>query len=207
MSDIPNSKYFGKHADGRMANELFKTNRPEYDRRRGEAERDGLLAPKPEWARTDYRKKFEPKQFTESELQILAQVPESETNRYYRSPSNGATDTLAKLASEQPEHYAKVRAAAVLRSLVPASQGITQPEPRPTNNFFRLSDEITKEAGLPIGFETNDAGFATVLKVIADRREQKRIEEERTVKAEAQKAKDAAVDESLATVGHIRKEA
>jgi hypothetical protein len=203
--NTPNHKLFGKNADARLATELYNTDKPDYYRRRAQVEKDGLLAPKPVWTDPDYRKRFDPKQFTEDELNILAQIPEDVTTHYYRSPSSGGSDTLGNLAAnpDKQDYYNKVRAAAMLRGLIPSAPIAPQPEPKPASPFVTVPDADCDRAGLPHGYKTTSAGLETVKRVIADV-EAKRADAERLAATTAEKlARDAAVDESVAQFGRL----
>src|ERR1700687_3932376 len=201
MSDtsIPNSKLFGRHANGRMAQELYKNNRPEYERRRAEAERDGLLAPKPVWADPDYRRRFDPVQKSEETLRLLAdEALCADAQKYYGSgASTGGTDTVSKLATEQPDYYRKVRACAVAKGFIEDRPTQPAPKPKPVNDFTVVPDDVCLAAGLPLGYKTTASGLETIQRGIKEAAEVKPT-------ADAQAKRDAAIDESLSTVGAIR---
>jgi hypothetical protein len=203
--NTPNSKYFGKHANGKLAQELFKDNRPEYERRRLLAEQDGLISPRPVWADVNYRKRFDPPQPSEETLRLLADAELSaDAVKYYGGgPSNGSKDTVSKLAQENPEHYKRVRACAIAKGFIEDRPAQPVPEPKPQSQFFRLSDEVADQAGLPHGHMCNADGFEKVLKVIEEVRDQKRKAEELAAKTTAQLERDAAVDKSVAKFGRL----
>jgi len=177
MSDtsIPNSKFFGKHANGRMAQELFKKNPAEYARRRSEAERDGLLAPRPVWADPDYRKRFDPPQLSEETIRLRATVPLAEVQSYYSGTSAGSAKNLSTLAKEDPEHYRLIKSAAIAWEVIPAQPIPTAPEPEPVSQFTVVPDEDCDKAGLPHGYQTTATGLETIRRVIAEV-EAKRVE-------------------------------
>jgi len=203
MTDLEKAKqYFGRNPDSRGATALMKSNPDEYHRIKEIAIAEGLRA-RSEHLNPNVRDRWNPKQFTESELQILGQVSEVETKKYYCNPSAGDSDTLTRLATEQPERYKLVRQSAVLRGLVPATQTPTAPTPKPTSSFFRLSDELADRAGLPHGYQCNADGLATVLKVIEDRKEQKIAAEALAAKTLAQQARDKAADDSAEEFGRL----
>jgi hypothetical protein len=204
-SNIPNSKFFGKHADGRLAMQLFNTNPTEYARRRQEAERDGLLAPKPEWANPDYRKKFDPVQKSEADLRLLADAALcADAMKYYGSgPTTGGTDTLSRLAQENPERYKQVRACAIAKNLIEDRPAQPTPEVKPASQWIVVPDADCDKAGLPHGYQTTASGLATIHRVIKEVAD-KKAEAERLAATSAEKlARDAAVDESVAQFGRM----
>ena len=203
MSDSDTAaRYFGSGSNSKAAHDLMKSNPTEYKRLKEVALVDGRLA-RSEHLDPNYRRRFDPVQFSAEELKILGQVSEAETRRYYCNPSAGDADTLTRLATEDPARYKLVRQSAVLRGLVPASQTPAAPEPSPVNPFFTLSDEVCAQAGLPKGYQCDQRGFGQVVLAIADRQEKKREAEILAAKTAAQLAKDKAVDESIAEYGRI----
>jgi len=208
MSDtsIPNSKLFGKHANGRMAQELFKNNPAEYARRRAEAERDGLLAPRPVWADPNYRDRFNPKQHSEETLRHLADAALcADAVKYYGSgASTGGTDTVSKLAAEQPDYYRKVRACAVAKGFIEDRPAQPTPEVKPASQWIVVPDEECDACGLPRGYRTTQSGLEMVKRVIKETAEAKAQAERDAQVAAERLARDAAIDASLSTVGAIR---
>jgi hypothetical protein len=201
--NTPNHKLFGKHADARMAQELFKNNRPEYNRRRAEAERDGLLAPKPVWADPDYRKRFDPVQKSEADLRLLADAPlVADAMKYYGSgPSSGGTDTLSRLAQENPERYKQVRACAIAKNLIEDRPAQPMPEVKPASQWTVVPDADCDACGLPRGYRTNQSGLETIRRVV---QEVAAVKATADAQAKAQAERDHKTDESVATFGSLR---
>jgi hypothetical protein len=201
--NTPNSKFFGKYADGRMAQELFKTDRPEYERRRSQAERDGLLAAKPVWANPDYRKRFDPPQLSEEAIRLRATVPLAEVQSYYCGTSAGSAKNLSRLATEDPERYRLIKSAAIAWEVIPSQAMPTAPEPKPVNPFATVPDDLCDKAGLPHGYQTTASGLETVHRVIAEV-EGKRAEAQRLATVTAEKTeRDARIDASVAEFGRL----
>ncbi len=200
------SAAFGRHANGRMAQELFKNNPAEYARRRAEAERDGLLAPRPVWQDPDYRKRFDPVQKSEETLRLLADAPLcADAVKYYGSgASTGGTDTVSRLATEQPDYYKRVRACAIAKGFIEDRPAQPTPEPKPTSQWVTVPDDECDAAGLPRGYKTNQSGLELVKRIIKETAEAKAQAERDAQVAAERLARDAAVDASLSTVGAIR---
>jgi hypothetical protein len=201
--NTPNTLYFGPTSSSKEATKLEKTNPTEYKRRKELAIAEGLIA-RSEHLNPNYRDKFNPRQFTQEELTLLAEVPESETAKFYGSTAqHNAAALLSKMSSEEPERYNSLRRSAQLRGQIETRPSLPTPQPKPTNNFFRLSDELADKANLPHGYMCNADGLATVLKVIEDRRQQKIAADALAAKTAAQLARDKAADESAAEFGRL----
>jgi hypothetical protein len=195
--------YFGRGSNSKAANDLMKSNPTEYARLKEVALADGRLARK-DYQDPNYRRRFDPRQFTQEELTILAEVPESETAKFYGNGAIfGAAALLSKMSVEEPERYNSLRHAAQLRGQIETRPSQPTPQPKPTNNFFRLSDELADKANLPHGYQCNADGLATVLKVIEDRRQQKIAADALAAKTAAQLERDRAADESAAEFGRL----
>jgi len=98
--NTPNTKYFGNKSDSKAATELMKSNPTEYKRRKELALSEGLIA-RSECLNPNIRDRWNPKQFSAEEFQILAEEPESETSKYFgASAIYGAADALQKMALE-----------------------------------------------------------------------------------------------------------
>jgi hypothetical protein len=205
MSSIDSNlaaKYFGKNPDSKGATELMRRSPAEYHRLKEIALAEGLIVRK-DYQDPEYRRRFEPKQFSQDELKILAEIPESETRRFYCNPSDGGSDTLAKLATERPDYYNKVRASAMLRGLIPSAPIAPQPEPKPTSQFITVSDADCDTANLPRGYKTTAQGLETIKRVVAEV-EQKRVEAQQlAAKTAAQLERDRIADESVAEFGRL----
>ena len=203
MSDSDTAaRYFGRGSNSKAANDLMKSNPTEYARLKEVALADGRLA-RSEHLDPNIRDPWNPRQFSAEELQILGQIPESETNRYYRNPSAGGDDTLSRVAAERPDYYKLLRASAVLRGFVPASQAPAAPEPKPVNPFFTLSDELCVKAGLPRGYQCDQLGLERVVQVIADIADKKREAETLAAKTAEKLERDRKADESAAEFGRL----
>lgn len=213
----PDSNYTPKHSKAECKELLFdgaRYNRLKNDPSskevakewRRDMEAHGLVAPLPEYRREDYRDKFLPKQFTEQELTIIATVPLSEVEKYYGAgASTGATDTLSKLATERPDYYKQVRAAAILHGKIPNQTVQRTPEPIPSreSEFFTLSDEECDKAGLRRGYRTNAQGHETVKRVIKEVEQKRADAEQLAAKTAAQLERDARIDASTAEFGRL----
>jgi len=132
----------------------------------------------------------------------LAEVPESETAKFYGNGAIfGAASALQKMSTEEPERYKSLRRAAQLRGQIETRPSQPAPAPKPVSQFFKLSDELCREAGLPIGYECNEAGLATVLKVVLEVKERKAAADAPAARTAAQLERDRIADESVAQFG------
>jgi hypothetical protein len=197
------AKYFGKNPDSKGASELMKRSPSEYHRLKELALAEGHIA-RSEHLNPNYRDKFNPRQFSQDELTLLAEVPESETAKFYGNGAIfGAAALLSKMSTEEPERYNRLRRAAQLRGQIETRPSQPVPQPKPVSQFFKLSDEIASQAGLPIGFETNADGLATILKVVLEVKERKAQADAQAAKTQAQLERDKAADESAAEFGRL----
>jgi hypothetical protein len=201
--NIPNSKYFGNKSDSKAATELKTINPTEYAFRKELAIAEGLIA-RSAHLNPNIRNRWNPKQFSAEELTLLAEEPESETSKYFgASAIFGAATALQTMAANDNPRYERLRRAAQLRGKIETRPSQPAPTPKPVNQFFKLSDELADQAGLPRGYETNEAGLATVLKVVLEVKERKAAAAAQAAKSEAQLARDKAADESAAEFGRL----
>ena len=184
--------------DTKVLQKLQKENPELYGLYRKQAEERGIIAPRPVWADPNYRDRFNEPPLTPEQIELRAKVPVSEVDRYYSTPSAGATDTLSRLATADPEKYRLLRAAAMEYGRIPK-----QPMPRAEvkaperETMFTVSDENCQRLGLAKGTQVPQEQFLKIAEIVYNVDEAK-------AKADAQAARDAAVDESLKAVGHIR---
>jgi hypothetical protein len=201
--NTPNTKYFGNKSDSKAATELMKSNPTEYKRRKELALSEGLIA-RSECLNPNIRDRWNPKQFSAEELQILAEVPESDTAKYFGAGAMyGAATALQEMAEKDNPRYQRLRRAAQLRGQIETRPSQPIPTPKPVSQFFKLSDEIADQAGLPRGFETNASGLETILKVVLEVKERKAVAAAQAAKTAAQLERDAAADESAAEFGRL----
>jgi len=201
--NTPNTKYFGNKSDSKAATELMKSNPTEYKRRKELALSEGLIA-RSECLNPNIRDRWNPKQFSAEELTILAEEPESETSKYFgASAIFGAADALQKMAQENNPRYQRLRQAAQLRGKIETQPSQPVPTPKPVSQFFKLSNELADQAGLPRGYETNQVGLATVLKVVLEVKERKAAAAAQAAKSAAQLERDRIADESAAEFGRL----
>jgi len=201
--NTPNTKYFGNNSDSKAATELMKLNPTEYKRRKELALSEGLIA-RSECLNPNIRDRWNPRQFSAEELQILAEEPESETSKYFgASAIYGAADGLQTMALEDNPRYQRLRQAAQLRGKIETRPSQPVPQPKPVNQFFPLSDELADQAGLPRGYQCNAQGLETVLKVIVEVKERKAEAERLAAKTQAQLERDRIADESAAEFGRL----
>jgi hypothetical protein len=204
MSDSDKAAtYFGRGSNSKAANDLMKSNPAEYKRLKEVALADGRLD-RSEHLNPNIRDRWNPKQFSAEELQILAEVPESDTAKYFGAGAIfGAATDLQKMAQEDALRYQRLRQAAQLRGKIETRPSQPTPQPKPVNQFFKLSDELADQAGLPRGYETNQVGLATVLKVVLEVKERKAEAERAAAKTAAQLERDRKADESAAEFGRL----
>ncbi len=184
--------------DGRALQRLKTENPDLYGLYRKQAEALGIVAPRPVWADPDYRRRFDEPPLTAEQIELRAKVPLSEVDRYYSTPSAGDSDTLSRLASENPEKYRLVRAAAQEYGRIPKQTMPREPEAKPVQHetMFTVSDEYCQRLGLAKGTQVGQEQFLKIAEIVY------KVDEAKAI-ADAQAAKDRAVDESLATVGQI----
>lgn len=169
-----------------------------YEEYRKQAEERGIIAPRPVWADPNYRDRFNEPPLTAEQIELRAKVPLSEVDRYYATPSAGATDTLSRLATADPEKYKLIRAAAMEYGRIPKQETPRVPEPKAPEQpqMLTLSNELCDRMGFPRGKSVTQKQFLDINAIVFDIDEKKRL-------AAARAARDAAVDASLATVGRI----
>ena len=134
MSSIDSNlaaKYFGKNPDSKGATALMKRSPAEYHRLKELAIAENLIA-RSEHLDPNYRRRFDPRQFTQDELTLLAEVPESETAKFYGNGAIfGAAALLSKMSVEEPERYNSLRRAAQLRGQIETRPSQPAPQPQP----------------------------------------------------------------------------
>jgi hypothetical protein len=181
----------------------MKSNPAEYRRLKEVALANGRLA-RSEYLNPNVRDRWSPKQFSAEELQLLAEVPESESAKYYGAGAIfGAAALLSKMSTEEPERYISLRRVAQLRGQIETRPSQPIPEPKPANPFFELSDEIADQAGLPRGYQTNADGLTRVLKVILEVKERKAAAAAQAAKSTQQLELDRLIDSSVADYGRV----
>jgi hypothetical protein len=183
--------------DTRVLQRLKNENPQKYEEYRKQAEGLGIIAPRPVWADPNYRDKFNEPPLTAEQIELRAKVPLSEVDRYYSTPSAGNSDTLSRLATADPEKYKLIRAAAMEYGRIP-KQEIPRVEVKAPEHetLFTVSDENCQRLGLAKGTKVPQEQFLKIAEIVYNVDEAK-------AKAEAQAAKDAAVDKSLESVGRI----
>lgn len=183
--------------DTRVLNRLQKENPELYGLYRKQAEERGIIAPRPVWADPSYRDRFNEPPLTPEQIELRAKVPLAEVDRYYSTASAGATDTLSRLATADPEKYRLIRAAAMEWGRIPKQETprveVKAPE---RETMFTVSDENCQRLGLAKGTQVPQEQFLKIAEIVFNVDEAKKA-------ADAQAAKDAATDASLAMVGRI----
>jgi len=204
MSDSDKAAtYFGRGSNSKAAHDLMKSNPTEYKRLKEISIADGRLD-RSAHLNPNVRDRWNPRQFTQEELTLLAEVPESDTAKYFGAGAIfGAATALQKMAQEDALRYQRLRQAAQLRGKIETRPSQPTPQPKPVNQFFKLSDELADQAGLPHGYETNQVGLATVLKVVLEVKEKRAEAERLAAKSAAQLERDRKADESAAEFGRL----
>ena len=125
-------------------------------------------------------------------------MSEEEARSYYTNQSSGNHNNLSRLATADPERYRLVKSAAIAWGIIPEQPLPREPEQKPVQHetLFTVSDENCLRLGLAKGTQVGQEQFLKIAEIVYNVDEAK-------AKAAAQNAKDAAVDESLASVGHI----
>jgi hypothetical protein len=184
--------------DSRVLQRLRTENPDLYGLYRRQAEERGIIAPRPEWANPNYRDRYNEPPLTAEQIELRAKVPLSEVDRYYSTPSVGAADTLTRLATAEPEKYKLIRAAAMEYGRIPKQElpRVTEAKTPARETMFTVSDENCQRLGLAKGTQVPQEQFLKIAEIIYNVDEAKAL-------ADAQAAKDAATDASLAKVGHI----
>jgi hypothetical protein len=195
------AKYFGRHADSMKASELYKQDKPAYDRMRALAVSDGLVAAKPEWSSPSIRDRWNPKPLTEEQIRLRATVSEAEVRGYYTSQSDGNHNNLSRLATADPDRYRLVKSAAIAWNIIPEQPMPRVPEPRAPEHstMLTLSDEHCDRIGEKRGLQVDEEQYLRIVTTINE------VDEQRA-KAAAQAAKDAVNDSSVATFGRVVRE-
>ena len=89
----------------------------------------------------------EPRRLSQEELQVRAQVSRAEVNRLYAEASQGSESNLLRMKRDEPERYAKIKAAhdsyATENSLVPKSN---------VEGRFVATGELAKHFNLPTDY-------------------------------------------------------
>lgn len=209
------ARFFGKSANGAEANKLFRENKPLYDSLRKQAVALGLVAARPVYADPDYRRRFEPRQFTAEELRVRNLYSEAEVRAFFTG-SGGGKDNPAELMKADPQKYADMRTAAtsynVLDAVVPKPEKIA---PTRSADRFPLSESYAKSFGLEPGTPVTEGEFLSMVRVLAERTVREEAEQaaaskkEMTASATAEQAKKVADAEALAAAlqAHDRKTA
>jgi hypothetical protein len=198
------AEHFGRHSNSAKAFELSKDG-PKYSRMKKQAVLDKLIATPPVWSDPDYRKRFDPVQKSEADLRLLADAALCADAQKYFGPdhSTGGADNVSTLAAKRPDYWRQVRSCAIAKGFIEDRPVQPVPEPKPKSQFFRLSDEIADQAGLPHGYMCNADSLGTILKVLVETKERKAEADALAAKTQDQLDRDRAADESAATFGRL----
>lgn len=195
--------YFGKGSNSKAAHDLMKSNPAEYKRLKEVALADGRLA-RSEHLNPNIRDRWNPRQFSQEELTLLAEVPESETAKYFGSESeHNAAATLQEMAQTDNPRYQRLRQAAQLRGKIETCPSQPAPQPRAVSQFVTVSDADCDAAGLPRNYQTTASGLETIQRVTKEVSEKKIAADALAAKTAAQLERDRKADESAAEFGRL----
>jgi len=170
---------------------------------RGDFVAHGLIAAPPVWADPNYRDRFKEPVLTPEQIRIRALVSEAKVRALYVNPTVGSKENLSTLAADTtPEgklKFQQIQEAAQEYGYVVKRQAPREPEPKPVQRetMLTLSPEQCQRIGLKPGTQVDDKQYLAIVTTIHE-------VDEQVAKQAAQKARDAAVDASLESVGSIR---
>jgi hypothetical protein len=187
--------------DSRILNRLKNENPELFESYRAEAVEHGLLAPRPEWANPNYRDRYKETPLTEDEIRSRASVSREECLSYYAANSDGNHNNLSKLAKENPERYKIVREASIAHGIIAKPQPkpyVAEPRSTPENRtILTLSDEQCDRIGVKHGHQVDEKQYLAVVGIIHEIDTAK-------AQAESEARREAAIDSSVATYGHLK---
>jgi len=163
----------------------------------------GLIAAPPVWADVNYRDRYKDKPLTPEQIRIRALVSETDVRALYVNPTAGSKENLSTLAAdtspEGKQKYQRILDAAQEYGYIAKRPTPREPEPKPVQRetMLTLSDEQCDRIGLKRGTQVDDKQYLAIVTTI------NQVDEERAKQA-AQKARDAAIDASVSTFGHVR---
>lgn len=155
---------FGPKGDSKLAQRLYRENRPLYDSLKQQSIGDGdIAAPPRKWY-----ERPEPRKFSEEELRLRATHTLEDVKKFFRE------ENVGKIKRDNPALFQEMKNAGVAYNILdPAPRAEAQ---RPTDEFFPLNDALADEANLPRGHRVNAEGFAKILRVLEDTRAAKAAE-------------------------------
>jgi len=151
----------------------------------------------------NYRDRYKDKPLTPEQIRIRALVSEADVRALYVNPTAGSKENLSTLAAdtspEGKQKYQQILDAAQEYGYVAKRQTPREPEPKPVQRetMLTLPEETCDRIGVKRGTQVDDKQYLTIVTTI------NQVDEERAKQA-AQAEKDAAIDASVSTFGHVR---
>jgi len=190
------ARIFGSKGDAREAQKVATLNPQLYASLKKDAAILGLIAEPQPWQDKDYRRRFEPRQFTAREFELRAKYSEQYVKVLLTGTAEGP-ENAAKIAKEDPTRWAEIREAGVSYGILEKAPPKPEKAPAPTpEHKFELAPDICSKLSLPKGHLVTMAEFEQITQLLHDAQQREFIAKADT---EAQKQADAAAEQAKKT--------